>query len=154
MPCELKKEVKLDRVDRLHVLLRIALDDLQECEKDPKYEVSMGDWVRTRIHPHGDTCAVCLAGAVLARRHGWQATAGHRCAQSPPRWAHALDCLRAGQLDAAAHNMPSWSPYLQTDSGRLKAEWVGQGFDQSLSERDDYIPELEARYEWLKKHDL
>jgi hypothetical protein len=43
-------------------LIRIALADLIECEKDPRYRIDMDDW-----HVPNSHCAVCLAGAVMAK---------------------------------------------------------------------------------------
>ena len=50
--------------DKPSELIRIALDDLEACEADPRYEIDMGRW-----HGAADpTCSVCLAGAVMAQR--------------------------------------------------------------------------------------
>lgn len=45
-------------------LLELALHDLGEIEKDPKYTIDMHDW----HHKRGGVCHVCLAGAVMATR--------------------------------------------------------------------------------------
>jgi hypothetical protein len=49
-------------------LIRVALKDLEEAERDPHYEVEMCTWHR----PSSTTgvCTVCLAGSVLAKSCG------------------------------------------------------------------------------------
>lgn len=49
--------------DKPSELLRVALGDLEKCEKDPNYIIMMNDWHTVR----GDKCAVCLAGVVIAK---------------------------------------------------------------------------------------
>lgn len=44
-------------------LIRRALRDLREVERSPDYEVDMGEW---HTPSHDGTCAVCLAGSVMA----------------------------------------------------------------------------------------
>lgn len=48
-----------------HELIRAALADLEKVEADPNYEINMRTWVDYR-RPNGK-CAVCLAGAVMAK---------------------------------------------------------------------------------------
>jgi len=43
-------------------LLRLALKDLEWCEKHDEYVISMEHWHK----PMGSTCYVCLAGSVIA----------------------------------------------------------------------------------------
>lgn len=52
-----------DLPDSKRQLLHLALDDLEKCEADPRYEIDMGEW-------HSATskvCLVCLAGSVMAK---------------------------------------------------------------------------------------
>lgn len=49
------------------VLLRLALEDLKKCERDPHYKVNMANFLR--FEDDGQ-CAVCLAGAIMAQRLG------------------------------------------------------------------------------------
>lgn len=53
-------------------LIRMALNDLEACERDPEYVIAMDRW----HEPYdmigydktvGDVCAVCFAGAVMAK---------------------------------------------------------------------------------------
>lgn len=55
------KDIRLP--NKPSALLQLALDDLERCEKDPHYEIYMGEW-----HSPGDKhCLVCMAGAVIAK---------------------------------------------------------------------------------------
>lgn len=49
--------------DKPSELLEIALEDLEKCEKSPKYEIDMGVWHCPDVD---EKCYVCLAGAVMA----------------------------------------------------------------------------------------
>lgn len=46
-------------------LIRLAIDDLKKVMADPSYKVSMASWHWPTID--GEECAVCLAGAVMAK---------------------------------------------------------------------------------------
>lgn len=50
--------------DKPSELIRVALFDLEACERDPLYRVEMDDWHA----PKNGVCEVCLAGATLAKR--------------------------------------------------------------------------------------
>jgi hypothetical protein len=52
--------------DKPSELLRLALHDLELCERDPKYRIDMEDW----MYETENTCHVCLAGSVLAKTCG------------------------------------------------------------------------------------
>lgn len=81
-------------------LIRLALEDLKKVEADPRYEVDMDDWHSggSVTHP----CAVCLAGAVMAKtmklqydKNLWPEDA----ALNGTTWAlQALDELRRGNV--------------------------------------------------------
>jgi hypothetical protein len=53
-------------------LIRVALEDLEKIEKNPRYAVDMDDWhVPARgVWNASATCKVCFAGAVMACRFG------------------------------------------------------------------------------------
>ena len=44
-------------------LIRLAVSDLEKCEKDKSYEINMCAWHTENY----DSCAVCLAGSVMAK---------------------------------------------------------------------------------------
>lgn len=48
--------------DTPSALIRLALLDLEKCEKSKRYEVNMGEW-----HTPNGVCKVCLAGSVMAQ---------------------------------------------------------------------------------------
>lgn len=57
------KPVKLP--DKPSALIRLALRDLEKCERSPKYKVEMAYW-----HDPNGKCKVCLAGSVMAKSLG------------------------------------------------------------------------------------
>lgn len=58
MPDE--KKIDLSKL-KLSELLRLAVKDAQKAENDPRYRLKMDVW-----HSPNGTCAVCLAGSVMA----------------------------------------------------------------------------------------
>lgn len=44
-------------------LIRVAIQDLELCEKDPRYEINMSTWHT----PSNGLCFVCLAGATMSK---------------------------------------------------------------------------------------
>ena len=65
--------------DKPSELIRVAIADLEKCEQDPRYVIEMSVWhedatvVRTDADEQGKPdaiCAVCLAGAVMAKSLG------------------------------------------------------------------------------------
>jgi len=56
--------------DKLSDLIVLALADLVKVERSKKYEVNMGVWHRLRQELEGPRCAVCFAGAVMAKTLG------------------------------------------------------------------------------------
>lgn len=59
--------VDLAKIDTLHELLALALDDFEKVLGDRRYAVDMGAWHERAA---GDRCAVCLAGSVIAQSLG------------------------------------------------------------------------------------
>ncbi len=59
-------ESKLPR--KLHKLLRLALDDLDQVSKLESVIVDMRHWIMPA--DNGDKCMVCLAGSVMAQEFG------------------------------------------------------------------------------------
>jgi hypothetical protein len=63
MRFEMKKTTLPDKPSEL---IRVAIADLEKCERSKKYTVDMGVW-----HTYHDkTCYVCLAGSVMAQTMG------------------------------------------------------------------------------------
>jgi len=86
--------------DTLSGLLTLALDDLAKCDADLRYIVDMGSWHEP---DRQGRCAVCLAGAVMAKSLGYPHSSlfpssfsgSLRCKME------ALNCLRKGEcIDA------------------------------------------------------
>lgn len=55
-----KQPIKLP--DKPSALIRLALRDLEKCERSKKFTIDMSTW----FEPNG-TCRVCLAGSVMAQ---------------------------------------------------------------------------------------
>ena len=51
--------------DKLSDLFTVALDDLERCIADPRYEINMRDWIS--LNTSTKKCEVCMAGAVMAK---------------------------------------------------------------------------------------
>lgn len=80
-------------------LIRVALDDLRKVERSPLYRVDMGEY-----HTPNGKCAVCFAGAVMAKSLGtppsqmaWPETFGAATAKK----LEALNALRTGWVESA-----------------------------------------------------
>lgn len=93
-------------------LIKLALQDLQKCEGDPRYMVDMQHWharlqtQRARGGPHAVVCRVCLAGAVMAQTLEFPvaetAVPGDTCWSS---MLMALDAFRGGDLTLGLHHL-------------------------------------------------
>lgn len=87
----------------------LAIDDLERAERSPDYTIDMANWHAPDMR--SGTCAVCLAGAVLANRHPIrpdQVYVGPFEAEGPGEFAAsakwdrilcAIDELRNGYVD-------------------------------------------------------
>ena len=83
-------------------LIRLALDDLVECERDDRYVIDMYRW-------HGvgrGVCHVCFAGAVLAKSIGispdtWISFEDDILSSKNRQQLSALDRLRVGDVALA-----------------------------------------------------
>ncbi len=84
------------------VIMKIALDDLEACEKDPRYQIVMD----TCHEAYEDKCCVCMAGAVLAKSLGADIKFNaaiyfaHRFENPSPLYGYlrAIDSFRQGYL--------------------------------------------------------
>lgn len=109
-------------------LLEIALPDLRELEKDPRYKVDMSTWHSPDSDDH--LCHTCLAGSVLARELG--VSPKHVC--NPTYFGYdvrhrlwALEALRRGRVERAASFM--WIPFgTASDLDRPMSEYGTPNF--------------------------
>ena len=103
-------------------LIRAALADLHACEHDDRYVVDMGWWHEPVYNYDYETCAVCLAGAVMAQTLGLPddldiddddleqyGRVGDRL--------RALDCFRRGRIKEGL-DMVGYD-----DADKLSEEW-------------------------------
>jgi len=142
----MKTNQELLDIEKLHVLLRIAIDDLKTCISTPGYVIDMDNWVYHR----DNTCYVCLAGAVMVQNLkdlGVQQT----------NWAQALDSLRTGDLIMA------WCLLGDRDdhslAGPLEDLWLEDPrrhicLDSTKQSTGRILECLEARYDFLKQKDI
>ena len=83
-------------------LIRLALKDLEACEKDPDYEINMNVWHK----PVGDQCMVCLAGAVMAQTFEMPKNRNSGIYQHEHATIfYGLDELRQGKVRLGVENM-------------------------------------------------
>lgn len=87
--------------DTLSGLLRLAVHDAQACEADERYELVMSAW---HAATNRGTCAVCMAGSVMARTLRVPSrnfvTPTDFSARTDAR-LRAINAMRSGWLDEA-----------------------------------------------------
>jgi hypothetical protein len=92
---------------KLSELAEISLQELEAVERDPRYHVWMGVFAATGMRE--DKCSVCMAGAVLCNRLGyqggnvWDTDDLDSCVESVTLYRKllAIDALRIGNIDGA-----------------------------------------------------
>jgi len=101
------KTAKLFReTDKLHVILKIALNDIKKVEKSKKFQIHMGTWFSPSYDDGKTKCMVCAAGAVMAMTFKAPKENCHgpddfyRDDQLKQKF-NALDSLRSGQILSA-----------------------------------------------------
>ena len=139
-------------IDKLHVLLRLAIDDLKSCITAPEYDIDMDNWV----YHWDNTCYVCLAGAVMV-----QTLRDFSYAQENmiiPVWAMALEALRTGDLITA---LGYKAQDIHTVDRFFELAWKDAGLDVRIETPEDNPLDsentlllLEAKYEFLKQKDI
>lgn len=55
---------------KLSALLRLAVEDAKKCEVDDRYRFDMTSWHTHLVWGSDSKCAVCMAGAVMAKSLG------------------------------------------------------------------------------------
>ena len=94
---------------KLSEATRQSLDDLKACEDDPRYRIFMGSWHSPE--PNGfkkkddAVCEVCLAGAVMAKRLGFEpdehVEPDYNQVGEAASMLRALDMIRLGEIPCA-----------------------------------------------------
>lgn len=64
MPFDGVKQRTVTLPDKPSKLIRVALEDLEACERDDRYVIDMAEW-HTK---YSGKCHVCLAGSVMSNR--------------------------------------------------------------------------------------
>ena len=93
---EMKNKITLP--NKPSELIRLALHDLELCEKDKRYLIDMDDW---HINDTSDLCCVCLAGSVMAKslKANFYATLGPEIYNKSTKLKlFALDDFRTGDI--------------------------------------------------------
>lgn len=90
--------------DKPSALIRVAMADLKKCERDPRYTIDMMQW--HEFDEMENTCAVCFAGAVMAKSlkvadplDSKNYTDPFKFGGDTQRKLQALNQLRAGEID-------------------------------------------------------
>lgn len=84
-------------------LILMALEDLEAVEKNPAYQVNMGEWHIK--FGENSPCKVCFAGSVMASRLEVSLDSEVDPSDFPSPWAEmlrALNCLRVGSPKLAS----------------------------------------------------
>lgn len=125
--------------DKPSALIRVALADLEKCEKDPRYEIEMDHW-----HQANGVCKVCLAGSVMAKSLGAEPSKGFGPSDfDQDQKLRALDCFRTGWIKDALFLMGFQVPYsFQHDRPVTPYAFSPDRFKATLSAISD---ELEAQ---------
>lgn len=130
----------LRKIDKLHLLLRIGLDDLKRFEQIPNCCVDMGHWLRIVA----GVCHACLAGCVLHLEldceDGSDPEAG-----GP--WMYALNSLREGLVTQAYRDLHECE---DTSSSPVP----DRGIIDYHRDRDLWWAQMEQLYLELKREDL
>lgn len=93
-----------ETTDKLHVLLGIAIQDLQTCT-DNGIDIAMDTWAKSEHNGESERiCTVCLAGAVMVNKYSFMPDGA--CHYLPfagnlNKRFKTLDCLRTGKLGKA-----------------------------------------------------
>lgn len=85
-------------------LLVMALDDARQIEQQPGYVFDMHVW----HDGTGDTCRVCMAGAIMVRRLGAEPTTHMFPGDMGPEWQRALyavNDMRMGDMHVAYYEL-------------------------------------------------
>lgn len=131
--------------EKLSELIEVALNDLDLCEKDPRYKIDMWNWHRPNSH-----CSVCFAGSVMAKTFGLgpdehimeERTGNNTFSARDWNKFHALDHVRKGawawalsdigfDLSLSEQNqiqeiLPDWCRIMRMTQKALKKLWLFQ----------------------------
>jgi hypothetical protein len=130
--------------DKPSELLTLALADLESVESDPRYVIDMDLWHK----PYRDRCAVCLAGAVIARTMGESPRVMLTVADFPEAISpklFALNDFRMGYISLAL-----------SDLGIRKPSSIPAGVHVTPYniDRDKFFADMGAMAALLREHGL
>ena len=94
-----KREEDFKMPEKPSAGLRVAVHDLERCEKHPDYEISMDAWHSPCLMGTGKTvCEVCLGGSVLARKKDNPQFDSMNSSEEISRKIQAMDFFRSGWI--------------------------------------------------------
>ena len=134
-------------------LIRVALRDLRACEADDRYVVNMWRWHwPTTDHRGRKVCAVCLAGAVLAKTIGApreRRIVDYDLSKSLENGLDALDCFRLGRIDFGLE-------LLNFDLSALDAQWTQYARESEYyeSDPDEFHRRMKNLANYFESHGL
>ena len=102
-----KKKKPKWRVKKLSTALKQALVDLRWVERNKRrFEVNMCDWYVPAEPGYSERCAVCLAGAHMAKTvDGPRPLGPGDFDRETADMYRAIDCLRTGDVSSALHHI-------------------------------------------------
>jgi hypothetical protein len=121
--------------NKLSALLRVAVEDVQKCEADPRFELEMGMWVVGDVGPTSERCSVCMAGAVMVQRLGVATDSNSHPEDVPEAERHllAIDHMRLGNF-VSAHQRLSRHPASIDEERALRAATAKVRSDPTLEQ--------------------
>ena len=147
-----------EKIDTLHGLLRVALDDAQKIDRDVYLPRGL-EW----HHPHSfKQCNVCLAGFVMAGH----LQASQKISLSPCRYQQqterrllAIDALRCGKIETAFRNLhglakPFSFPVLSLPYSVIRDQAISVAAFKSWEDWDAAAPVYERLHDALKEAGL
>lgn len=147
-----KTPVDLAKINTLHELLALALDDFEKALGDPKYGVGMGYWHNPGlIDRQPEVCTVCLAGSVVAKTLGADPTRAvdpeEDFGGAIRRRLLALNCLREGFVAEAFRYLHGRTRGRPLDKAGLRlAKKVSDRWELKLANVCDAYGSAEGRH--------
>ena len=127
---DISSETKLPKT--LHGLLRVAVGDCIQLERNPRYRFNMGDWHVPMLREAGDIkrCEICMAGAVMANTlhtspeeyeepDSFYNTGSHIYRRDLCAAFFAIDQLRKGYVSSAYETLYGKSPLTEIKNALL-----------------------------------
>lgn len=95
-------ELNIELPKKPSALIRLAVEDIEKCEADPRFRIKMTTWLD---EPVPGLCEVCAAGAILVQHatvdletllNDFDKALSDAWPWTPPAFMHAVDAFRCG----------------------------------------------------------